>query len=350
MNTGYFNGQLFSTPGNQAVIDPWAFSGCALRKADIPEGVVSIRNNAFSWSAVRKVTLPKSVTNLETSVFCDCKKLKKAVVLSEVESLSSGMFSGCTKLKKLELPDTLQCISVGAIYDTKILNQEMPGNLYFWSKGFSLNTVYDSTDEYDPECVIVFNRYTNALYNCGNGEETSISLQDPKFFYDPELETIYTSQQSGIPIELLETPYEENLFYINNIAYSFPLSIDEFLKKDYWEICEDKEEDGWTFVENSNTKLYLDLNEDKTMVCGFATNLSEEYVDETSCPIVLPGGIATHYTRWYRPVLTTHTIPNLAGNRMRYKIKNQDSIYEVVFSVNTTKDMIEDVMVTFSVD
>lgn len=109
----------------------------------IPEGVISIGDEAFRGKDIVNVTIPESVTEIGEYSFSECRKLKKVEIkgilnkidaygfiyceqleeidVSQVKHFGRCCFSRCDKLKNIDL-SSVQAIESTAFYNTAIEN------------------------------------------------------------------------------------------------------------------------------------------------------------------------------------------------------------------------------------
>lgn len=81
-----------------------AFYNCSsLVSVTIPQGVVSIPNNAFQKSGIRSIDIPTGVINIGDYAFQDCISLKTVTIPNSVTSIGSSAFSGCRWLSDMTI-------------------------------------------------------------------------------------------------------------------------------------------------------------------------------------------------------------------------------------------------------
>ena len=86
--------------GNIIVVGAGAFKGCNLTSIVIPDGVISIEEDAFSGcSNLTSVSIPNSVVSIGDSAFANCISLIAIVIPNSVTSIGICTFSGCKNLR-----------------------------------------------------------------------------------------------------------------------------------------------------------------------------------------------------------------------------------------------------------
>ena len=92
------------------------FKNCThLREINLPDGIMSIGNNAFYGCTNLALTvLPDSVTSISNNAFYGCTNLALAVLPDGLTSIGNNAFQGCTNLALTVLPDGLTSIGSAA--------------------------------------------------------------------------------------------------------------------------------------------------------------------------------------------------------------------------------------------
>ena len=79
-----------------------------LEKANLPEGIKAVSENAFrNCKSLKEIIIPDSVKKIERYAFYGCKSLEKADLPSNLEFVGNRAFYDCSSLKQIELPDKL---------------------------------------------------------------------------------------------------------------------------------------------------------------------------------------------------------------------------------------------------
>lgn len=93
-------------------IGDYAFSKCLrLTEVTIPESVVEIGCGAFSGcAALRSVVLPESVSRIGSYAFQNCALLERIVVPSSVSVFGDSIFAGCASLRDVTVPRSFRQI------------------------------------------------------------------------------------------------------------------------------------------------------------------------------------------------------------------------------------------------
>ena len=98
------------------------FSGYkGITSITIPEGVVSIGDNAFENSTITTVNIPSSLKRIGMRAFSYCSNLKTIQLPSELESIGSRAFSHCGALTSIVIPNSVNNIGDNAFDGCKNL-------------------------------------------------------------------------------------------------------------------------------------------------------------------------------------------------------------------------------------
>ncbi|HMP76844.1 MAG TPA: leucine-rich repeat protein [Kiritimatiellia bacterium] len=115
-------GSVYFEPGALTNISSTAFYGClSLTNATLPDGVVSIGNQAFYWSDLRTIVLPSSVTSLGTEVFFGCSSATSAIIGAGIVHLPAGSFRECASLLSVQFEGDTASIDSHAFRDNVAL-------------------------------------------------------------------------------------------------------------------------------------------------------------------------------------------------------------------------------------
>lgn len=72
-----------------------AFEGCTgIETLVLPEGLLSISNNAFKNSGIKNIVIPNSVTSLVSKTFEDCSMLQVVCISSTTINIANDAFGG----------------------------------------------------------------------------------------------------------------------------------------------------------------------------------------------------------------------------------------------------------------
>lgn len=101
-----------------------SFARCkSLRSITIPEGTLSIGNQAFWGTGLESVTIPESVTQIGDLAFSYCDKLKSVEILGQIEHMGAHVFNHDGGLRTIKLSSSQPpYVEQGdALYDYKPL-------------------------------------------------------------------------------------------------------------------------------------------------------------------------------------------------------------------------------------
>lgn len=88
----------------------------------IPEGVVSIADEAFYSCRIARVTIPSSVTSIGESAFSNCRDMTRLTINNSAASIGDRAFLWCTKLTDATLGDHITSIGEGAFSECYLLS------------------------------------------------------------------------------------------------------------------------------------------------------------------------------------------------------------------------------------
>ncbi|MCR5570415.1 MAG: leucine-rich repeat domain-containing protein [Paludibacteraceae bacterium] len=87
-----------------------------LRKITVPEGVVSIDDEAFSdCKKLEKITLPKSLKSIGSHAFNNCCALKTVDLPDGLETIGKYVFLRCNHLEVVHLPNSVTTLGIGVL-------------------------------------------------------------------------------------------------------------------------------------------------------------------------------------------------------------------------------------------
>ena len=117
----------FSVPEGVTRLESQAFSRCEkMQRISLPESVNFIGNSAFfTCYKLEDIVIPESVTEIKDFAFSSCTSLTEIAVPNKVKRLEGGIFKNCSQLKKVTLGYRLEnvnysafekCSSLSALY------------------------------------------------------------------------------------------------------------------------------------------------------------------------------------------------------------------------------------------
>ena len=95
----------------------------------VPEGIVSIGENAFAYSDITEVTVPDSVTSIGGAAFAGCEYLREATIGNGVTELAYYNFADCYSLSEISLPESLVSVGPAVFQRTALKRVEFPEGL-----------------------------------------------------------------------------------------------------------------------------------------------------------------------------------------------------------------------------
>ena len=106
-------------PDSITSIGPDAFLGCAsLTSITIPDSVTSIGDSAFSFcNSLTSVIIPDSVTSIGDSAFSSCISLSGVIIPASVTSIGDSAFSSCISLSGVIIPASVTHIGTDVFND-----------------------------------------------------------------------------------------------------------------------------------------------------------------------------------------------------------------------------------------
>lgn len=177
----------------------------------IPQGVVTISEDAFSWcSKLTGVTIPEGVTEIGKGAFEECRFLRNITIPDSVTSIGSKAFANCRSLESIRIPEGVKSISFCMFLSSGLKDITIPesvteirGHAFYGCSGLTDIVIPESvrkiehrafsrcnglTDIRIPEGVESIDDYIFA--ECDNLERISIpaSLTDIKGITDPSWE------------------------------------------------------------------------------------------------------------------------------------------------------------------
>ncbi len=222
----------------------------------VPNGVVSVEEEAFSCCDLKEICLPDSVNYLGANLFCNSTELESVRLPANLKILPPFLFCGCKSLKKVEMPLEIQDFSEGLFAECTSL-EEIP--FRYGIKTLPEN-VFDSC--YAIKSLIIPDSVTkicaNAISNCGNLETivlpAKLELLEKDWISNcPKLKHIRISEENP----LFKTDEENSVLY--KIADGEKITLLTLKNKSEESLPGFKEPD------TENSIITFDENEDETM-------------------------------------------------------------------------------------
>ena len=98
----------------------------SLEDISLCDGLESIGDNAFSGCGVKKLDLPDSIMHIGKEAFMDCDLLESVKMPLELRKIEVQTFRGCDSLCKIEMPKALESIGVRAFENTALVSLVIP--------------------------------------------------------------------------------------------------------------------------------------------------------------------------------------------------------------------------------
>ncbi len=222
----------------------------------VPNGVVSVEEEAFSCCDLKEICLPDSVNYLGANLFCNSTELESVRLPANLKILPPFLFCGCKLLKKVEMPLEIQDFSEGLFAECTSL-EEIP--FRYGIKTLPEN-VFDSCSAI--KSLIIPDSVTkicaNAISNCGNLETivlpAKLELLEKDWISNcPKLKHIRISEENP----LFKTDEENSVLY--KIADGEKITLLTLKNKSEESLPGFKEPD------TENSIITFDENEDETM-------------------------------------------------------------------------------------
>ena len=146
-----------------------------LKKIEIPEGVVKIRNYAFcGCRKIESIKMPDSVEIIGKGAFLGCSALNEIKISKKLELICEDAFKNCKNLNNIQLPDSLEVIDKEAFKGCKnVTSIHIPRKLKYIdisSLDNCLNlkeiTVDDNNSCFSSQNNVLFNTDKTVLLFC----------------------------------------------------------------------------------------------------------------------------------------------------------------------------------------
>ena len=110
--------KTYNIPQGILSIGEQAFCGCNLASITIPDSITSIGPDAFlGCASLTSITIPDSVTSIGDSAFSFCNSLTSVIIPDSVTSIGDSAFSSCISLSGVIIPASVTHIGTDVFND-----------------------------------------------------------------------------------------------------------------------------------------------------------------------------------------------------------------------------------------
>ncbi len=139
----------YTIPEGVISIEDDAFARCKLESILIPDSVISIGEQAFFACAyLTAVVIPDNITTIEEYAFCNCYKLNNVIISNSVTSIGASTFQGCYKLTSIIIPNSVTSFGESAFIYCENLANVTIGNSVTSIGSRAFNECTNLTDVY----------------------------------------------------------------------------------------------------------------------------------------------------------------------------------------------------------
>ena len=188
-NNQYFksvDGVLFTKDGKTIVRYPMGKDDVAY---SIPDGVLTIGEEAFDYAKIANVTIPNTVLTIESYAFENCKNIQTLTIPNSVTTIGGSAFNGCDKLDNVTMSSEVSSIESFAFGSCKNLRK-----FYIGANVCNINKL--------------------AFYNCQSLQE--FEVDENSIFFTVDAGILYTKNME----ELVKCPmalYAEEYIVPNGV-------------------------------------------------------------------------------------------------------------------------------------
>ena len=161
-------------PDDVQHIGEYAFSECHMSTIKLPNGLISIEEQAFAHcNNLQNITIPNNVLKIAKSAFTSCPFLSRVTIGDSLKVIENGTFSSCTLLREVTFGEKVEkiesnafegCILLEKINITKNLtNIEI--SAFSGCRNIQIITVDEENSVYDSreDCNAIIETATNTL-------------------------------------------------------------------------------------------------------------------------------------------------------------------------------------------
>lgn len=125
-----YNG-TYHVPDGVKHIAAWGMVADSLKSVTLPNGLLTIGENAFFWDTkLKSVNLPTTLRSIGEGAFVQCHSLEEIIIPEGISELSRSLFYNCQSLSHIVLPQSITTIGNGTFDGCKTLqNLVVPSGL-----------------------------------------------------------------------------------------------------------------------------------------------------------------------------------------------------------------------------
>lgn len=194
----------FIIPEGVITIGDEAFQNSGLKSISIPNSVTSIGRHAFYGTLLKSITIPNSVTNLGNEVFMNCEDLSSVSLSANLSTLKSGLFENTHSLKSIIIPNSVKTIE----------------SYVFAGSGLESLTIPSTVINVEPIAYFPgLPNLTSLIW------DSSCNCEDNMVYQMPKNCLVYVSTNAAMPTSwknVIVKGTAENISLVEGVAYNCP--------------------------------------------------------------------------------------------------------------------------------